>query len=237
LFRTIRNPSAGIYSCLDSNAQPGGQPVAAPAKPASVTPQVVTTPATAPAAATVSGSSASVKPNASQSQEENWKPVWQPDYKSSAASIDLALQFEFNSNKILPESMKILQDLALALNSKELAGIHFRIEGHTDGQGSSSYNQKLSQLRADQVKLALQRLKVKSARLEASVRGFLSRSILKMSLRLKTAECVSFRWRIEMSPVYLSVLKQQTGLILSLIFQLCWSVHKHWLQYRLRQKL
>ncbi|MDP3785559.1 MAG: OmpA family protein [Undibacterium sp.] len=104
--------------------------------------------------------------------EANWKPSWQPDYQKAMSSIDLAIQFEFNSNRIKPESMKMLEDLAMALNSKELQGIRFLVEGHTDGVGSNSYNMRLSQMRADQVKGILVSKRVASKRLKSVGKGF-----------------------------------------------------------------
>jgi outer membrane protein OmpA-like peptidoglycan-associated protein len=104
--------------------------------------------------------------------ESNWKPSWEPSYQSKPGSIDLAIQFEFNSNKIMPDSMKLLEDLASALNSKELLTRRFVIEGHTDGVGASNYNLKLSQLRADQVKTVLVRKMVKADRLQSIGKGF-----------------------------------------------------------------
>lgn len=103
---------------------------------------------------------------------ENWKPSWQPDYQKVVSSIDLAIQFEFNSNRIKAESMKMLEDLSMALNSKELQGVSFMVEGHTDGVGSNAYNMRLSQLRADQVKGILVNKKVAAKRLKSVGKGF-----------------------------------------------------------------
>lgn len=74
---------------------------------------------------------------------------------SKPASIDLAIQFDFNSSRITPASRKILDALGGALSSPELANMRFRVEGHTDSKGQPAYNQKLSQARADEVKRTL----------------------------------------------------------------------------------
>lgn len=66
----------------------------------------------------------------------------------------------------------MLDDLAIALNSSALQGVHFLVEGHTDGVGASAYNMRLSQLRADQVKNILVRKRVASSRLKSVGKGF-----------------------------------------------------------------
>ena len=63
-------------------------------------------------------------------------------------TVDLSIQFEFDSAKILPESKPLLDNLAKAINSNELRGSAFIVEGYTDGVGSSTYNLRLSGQRA-----------------------------------------------------------------------------------------
>ena len=87
------------------------------------------------------------------------------------ASIDLAIQFEFDSSKVSPASKKTLDILAIALASPELAGLRFRIEGHTDSKGSVAYNQKLSQARANEVKRMLVTQKIAGSRLVTVGKG------------------------------------------------------------------
>lgn len=66
--------------------------------------------------------------------------------------ISLAIPFDFNSAKLSPGGAKALDQLGKALTSEQLAGLKFSVEGHTDAKGSPTYNQKLSQARADEVR-------------------------------------------------------------------------------------
>ena len=63
-------------------------------------------------------------------------------------ALSLLIQFDFNSARVRPESQQALSNLSQALQSSELAGSKFAVEGHTDARGSGDYNQKLSQQRA-----------------------------------------------------------------------------------------
>ena len=63
-------------------------------------------------------------------------------------ALSLLIQFDFNCARVRPESQQALSSLSQALQSSELAGSKFAVEGHTDARGSGDYNQKLSQQRA-----------------------------------------------------------------------------------------
>jgi outer membrane protein OmpA-like peptidoglycan-associated protein len=89
----------------------------------------------------------------------------------SRPSLSLMIQFDFNSAKIRPESQPALHNLAMALQSKELAEANFAVEGHTDAKGSNDYNLKLSQSRADAVQKFLASQGVPSARLVTAGKG------------------------------------------------------------------
>lgn len=82
-----------------------------------------------------------------------------------APSVSLAIQFEYNSAQVSPASHQTLQQLAQALQSAELLAYRFRIEGHTDAKGMATYNRKLSQSRADEVRRVLMTLGVAGERL------------------------------------------------------------------------
>jgi outer membrane protein OmpA-like peptidoglycan-associated protein len=86
-------------------------------------------------------------------------------------SLSLQIQFDFDSSVIKTESKEALMNLATALNSKELEGAKFAVEGHTDAKGNAAYNQKLSASRAAAVKAFLAGQQVAGARLVASGKG------------------------------------------------------------------
>jgi len=71
------------------------------------------------------------------------------------ANIDLAIQFDSSSDKILPEAQPQLEQLANALASASMKGDRFEIDGHTDSMGSDQYNMDLSYRRALSVRKAL----------------------------------------------------------------------------------
>lgn len=66
--------------------------------------------------------------------------------------IDLDIDFDFNSADITPKTEPQLNNLGKALTSDALAGSVIVLGGHTDGKGTDSYNQSLSERRADTVK-------------------------------------------------------------------------------------
>ena len=66
--------------------------------------------------------------------------------------IDLEINFEYGSAKLARSAMPKARDIGEALSSAQLKGNTFVVEGHTDAQGSTSYNQRLSDQRADAVK-------------------------------------------------------------------------------------
>ena len=73
----------------------------------------------------------------------------------SQAQITIAIQFDFNSARIRPDSFRAVGLMADALYHPYLQGYRFLIVGHTDAKGSREYNLKLSQQRADAIRAAL----------------------------------------------------------------------------------
>jgi outer membrane protein OmpA-like peptidoglycan-associated protein len=67
-------------------------------------------------------------------------------------SIDLEINFDYNSAKIASTAMPQVTALGQALSSADLKGSTFIVAGHTDGKGNDTYNQGLSERRADAVK-------------------------------------------------------------------------------------
>ena len=86
-------------------------------------------------------------------------------------SLSLAIQFDANSARVRPQSGAVLGSLVAALQSPELKASRFVIEGHTDARGVAAQNQRLSQERADEVRLYLVALGVSPARLRAVGKG------------------------------------------------------------------
>lgn len=86
-------------------------------------------------------------------------------------NVDLSIQFEFDSAKLLPESRPLLDNLAAAINSDKLRGFTFVVEGHTDIIGSAEYNQKLSNQRAASVLAYLASKGVSRERLKSLGKG------------------------------------------------------------------
>jgi OOP family OmpA-OmpF porin len=83
-------------------------------------------------------------------------------------AINLSISFEFDSARLTPEGSVLVGNLGRALKDPRLTGQKFRIEGHTDGRGSDTYNQALSERRADAVRHELVTLHgVEASRIEA----------------------------------------------------------------------
>ena len=87
-------------------------------------------------------------------------------------SIDLVIQFDLDSAKLKPDSKPLLSSLVEAMKNERLAAIKFKVEGHTDAQGSEQYNLKLSQSRADSVMAYLTLQGVDKERLVGEGKGF-----------------------------------------------------------------
>lgn len=89
-------------------------------------------------------------------------------------TIDLQVQFAFNSADLLPAGRRQLDELALALSDRSLASDSFEITGHTDRVGDAQYNMRLSQERAVTVKNYLVTAhNVSPARLRSAGLGFM----------------------------------------------------------------
>ena len=66
--------------------------------------------------------------------------------------IDLEINFDYNSADISAKSLPSVQALGRALSNPDLRGSTFVVAGHTDAAGGESYNQDLSERRADSIK-------------------------------------------------------------------------------------
>ena len=86
-------------------------------------------------------------------------------------NIDLVIQFEFGSAKLLPQSKPLLDSLAKAMNSSQLRGYAFLVTGYTDSVGTPEYNLRLSDQRASSVVSYLTGMEVKKDRLKSIGKG------------------------------------------------------------------
>ncbi len=71
---------------------------------------------------------------------------------STKPKIDLEIRFDYNSADISQSSMPAVQELGKALSDAGLKGSTFVVAGHTDAVGGDTYNQDLSERRADTIK-------------------------------------------------------------------------------------
>lgn len=69
--------------------------------------------------------------------------------------IDLEILFEYKSAEISKSSEAAVDELGKALSDPSLKGSTFFVAGHTDAVGGESYNQDLSERRADAIKKVL----------------------------------------------------------------------------------
>ena len=90
------------------------------------------------------------------------------DQLGKLAQLTIAIQFDFNSARIRPDSFRAVGLMADALYHPYLQGYRFLIVGHTDAKGNREYNLKLSQQRADAIREALiNPFGISSSRIEA----------------------------------------------------------------------
>jgi outer membrane protein OmpA-like peptidoglycan-associated protein len=75
--------------------------------------------------------------------------------QAQESSVNLIVNFEFNSAQLSNDGMISLDALGRALSDPALRNDRFRIAGHTDAVGSDSYNQRLSEARATAVRTYL----------------------------------------------------------------------------------
>lgn len=95
-------------------------------------------------------------------------PVAKP---AKPASINMQINFEFNSDRISGSSEQTMANLAAALASPQLEGRKFTVIGHTDAKGSDAYNKALSDRRAAAVRRYLINNGVSATRLRAVGKG------------------------------------------------------------------
>ncbi len=94
-----------------------------------------------------------------------------PAAKPKPASINMQINFEYNSAEIAGSSERTMATLAKALASPQLASRTFAVIGHTDASGSAAYNKALSDRRAAAVRRYLTENGVDASRLKARGMG------------------------------------------------------------------
>jgi len=67
-------------------------------------------------------------------------------------SVNLYVNFEFNSAELTSDARITLDQLGIALRDPKLSAFGFIIAGHTDAVGGAEFNQKLSERRAEAVR-------------------------------------------------------------------------------------
>ncbi|MES2298037.1 MAG: OmpA family protein [Pseudomonadota bacterium] len=88
-------------------------------------------------------------------------------------SINLQVQFTFDSAELMPQGKRQLDELAMALNHNTLMVSGFELAGHTDRVGEADYNVMLSLQRADAVRTYLAQVHgVSPSRLQTVGYGF-----------------------------------------------------------------
>ena len=75
-----------------------------------------------------------------------------PGHSGRKRSVDLHIEFEFDSAVLPLRAHRQLDELAAALASPELRNACFTIAGHTDSSGAADYNKDLSIARAESVR-------------------------------------------------------------------------------------
>ena len=92
--------------------------------------------------------------------------------KPEPRSIDLVIQFDFDSAKLQESSKPLLDNLVAAMKNDRLMSVRFKVEGHTDAKGSESYNQNLSTRRAESVVNYMAEKGIEKERMEGIGKGF-----------------------------------------------------------------
>ena len=96
----------------------------------------------------------------------------QPGEAPGPPSIDLYVNFRYDSADLEPDAMIALRSLGVALRSPQLKDAKIQIVGHTDATGTDDYNLKLSERRAASVRqFLIFSHDIDAARLEAIGRG------------------------------------------------------------------
>lgn len=88
---------------------------------------------------------------------------------SPPPSIDVRIEFEFNSATLTPSARSTLDKLGAALTSAALREDRFELAGHTDATGTPAYNLELSKQRSAAARdYLIDRFEIEPSRLTAT---------------------------------------------------------------------
>lgn len=104
-----------------------------------------------------------------QEQQANQLEIERMKDDTLKLTLDSEVSFDFNKYEIKPAFHDSLDKLAAVINKYDRTVVH--VVGHTDSVGSDSYNQRLSEKRAESVVSYLLRKGVRYDRLHASGKG------------------------------------------------------------------
>ena len=104
------------------------------------------------------------EPEAEPEEEPPPPPKKKVEVKEESIELSEVVQFASGSDVLLPESEKLLDEVASALNDHPEI-LRVRIEGHTDARAGKRFNKKLSRMRARAVRKYLISKDVKPGRL------------------------------------------------------------------------
>lgn len=96
----------------------------------------------------------------------------EPTRPPKPAAASLLITFQTNSAELTPRARESLDVLGRALKTSDLAEFRFDIEGHADPRGGHEFNQRLSEARAQSVRMYLVQVHgIGDARLKAVGKG------------------------------------------------------------------
>jgi outer membrane protein OmpA-like peptidoglycan-associated protein len=102
----------------------------------------------------------------------NTRSIGQRNIVVQPKSVDLVVQFDLDSAKLKESNRPLLDSLVEAMKNERLVHVKFKLEGHTDAQGSEAYNLQLSQSRAESVLAYLSAKGVDQLKLSTEGKGF-----------------------------------------------------------------
>jgi outer membrane protein OmpA-like peptidoglycan-associated protein len=107
------------------------------------------------------------KPPITRSWQKRGVTIQKGDDEKQPPSVNLYINFAYDSASLMTDSQIILDSLANALIDERLASYNFLVAGHTDAKGSDEYNLALSDRRAQAVvRYLVSKYKIDPSRLQ-----------------------------------------------------------------------